>query len=127
VILIDELVAYVRQFEEGKALTGGTFDSNLSFIQALTEALKAVPMRSCWPRCPNRTRKPAASAASRRWPALAHYFGRIQALWKPVAPKRRSRSCAAACLASINDKLAAESVCRAFADFYTANAHRLSA
>jgi predicted AAA+ superfamily ATPase len=30
VILIDELVAYVRQFEEGKALSGGTFDSNLS-------------------------------------------------------------------------------------------------
>jgi predicted AAA+ superfamily ATPase len=30
VILIDELVAYVRQFEEGKALTGGSFDSNLS-------------------------------------------------------------------------------------------------
>ncbi len=26
VILIDELVAYVRQFEEGKAFTGGTFD-----------------------------------------------------------------------------------------------------
>jgi hypothetical protein len=43
VILIDELVAYVRQFEEGKALTGGSFDSNLSFVQALTEALKAVP------------------------------------------------------------------------------------
>ena len=43
VILIDELVAYVRQFEEGKTLTGGSFDSNLSFIQALTEALKAVP------------------------------------------------------------------------------------
>jgi len=39
VILIDELVAYVRQFEEGKTLTGGSFDSNLSFIQALTEAL----------------------------------------------------------------------------------------
>ena len=43
VILIDELVAYVRQFEEGKALTGGTYDSNLTFVQALTEALKAVP------------------------------------------------------------------------------------
>jgi predicted AAA+ superfamily ATPase len=43
VILIDELVAYIRQFEEGKTLTGGTFGSNLSFIQALTEALKAVP------------------------------------------------------------------------------------
>lgn len=43
VILIDELVAYIRQFEEGKTLSGGSFDSNLSFVQALTEALKAVP------------------------------------------------------------------------------------
>ncbi|MCE5361338.1 MAG: ATP-binding protein, partial [Acidithiobacillus sp.] len=43
VILMDELVAYVRQFEEGKSLSGGTFDSNLSFVQALTEALKGVP------------------------------------------------------------------------------------
>jgi predicted AAA+ superfamily ATPase len=42
-ILVDELVAYLRQFENGKQLTGGTFDSNLSFFQALTEALKAVP------------------------------------------------------------------------------------
>jgi len=36
VILIDELVAYVRQFQEGQPLSGGSFDSNLSFIQALT-------------------------------------------------------------------------------------------
>lgn len=40
VILIDELVAYIRQFEDGTVLTGGTFDSNLSFVQALTEALR---------------------------------------------------------------------------------------
>jgi predicted AAA+ superfamily ATPase len=63
VILIDELVAYVRQFEEGKALTGGSFDSNLSFVQALTEALKAVPTACCWLRCRNRTRRRAASVA----------------------------------------------------------------
>src|SRR5262249_56345840 len=43
VILIDELVAYVRQFPEGQTLSGGTFDSNLSFAQALTEAVKLVP------------------------------------------------------------------------------------
>lgn len=34
VILIDELVAYVRQFAEGAVLSGGSYDSNLSFIQA---------------------------------------------------------------------------------------------
>src|SRR5712691_11431404 len=43
VILMDELVAYVRQFDDSKTLSGGTYDSNLSFLQALTEALKAVP------------------------------------------------------------------------------------
>src|SRR5439155_26834661 len=43
VILMDELVAYIRQFEDGKTFRGGTYDSNLSFLQALTEALKAVP------------------------------------------------------------------------------------
>ena len=43
VILIDELVAYIRQFPEGRSLSGGTYDSNLSFTQALTEAAKLVP------------------------------------------------------------------------------------
>ncbi|MFD2405943.1 DUF499 domain-containing protein [Azorhizophilus paspali] len=57
VILIDELVRYMSQFEEGKSLSGGTFDSNLSFIQALTEALKGCPAPSCWPRCRTRRRK----------------------------------------------------------------------
>src|SRR5690606_4340338 len=43
VILIDELVAFIRQLELGKQYKAGTFDSNISFVQALTEALKAVP------------------------------------------------------------------------------------
>ena len=43
VVLIDELVAYIRQFPEGQALSGGSYDSNLSFVQALTEAVKLVP------------------------------------------------------------------------------------
>ena len=33
------MVAYIRQFEDGKALSGGTFGSNFSFIQALREAM----------------------------------------------------------------------------------------
>jgi predicted AAA+ superfamily ATPase len=43
VVLIDELVAYIRQFPDGPALSGGSYDSNLSFIQSLTEAAKLVP------------------------------------------------------------------------------------
>ena len=43
VILIDELVAFIRQLSFGKQYKAGTFDTNLSAIQALTEAVKSVP------------------------------------------------------------------------------------
>ena len=31
VVLVDELVAYIRQFPEGQSFSGGTFESNISF------------------------------------------------------------------------------------------------
>lgn len=121
VILIDELVAYVRQFEESKSLTGGSFDSNLSFIQALTEALKAVPTAVLLASLPESDKEAGSQRGVKALAALAHYFGRIQALWKPVGTEEAFEIVRRRLFSSINDKLAAESVCRAFADYYTAN------
>ncbi|OYT70848.1 MAG: hypothetical protein CFK52_09955 [Chloracidobacterium sp. CP2_5A] len=121
VILIDELVAYVRQFEEGKALSGGTFDSNLSFVQALTEALKAVPTAVLLASLPESDKEAGSQRGVKALEALAHYFGRVQALWKPVATEEAFEIVRRRLFSSISDKLAMESVCRAFADFYTAN------
>lgn len=121
VILIDELVAYVRQFDEGKALTGGTFDSNLSFVQALTEALKAVPTAVLLASLPESDKEAGSQRGAKALAALSHYFGRIQALWKPVGTEEAFEIVRRRLFSSINDKLAAESVCRAYADFYTAN------
>ena len=42
VVLLDEPVVYIRQFVDSQQLSGGTYDSNLSFIQSLTEAAKLV-------------------------------------------------------------------------------------
>jgi predicted AAA+ superfamily ATPase len=121
VILIDELVAYVRQFEEGKTLAGGTFDSNLSFVQALTEALKAVPTAVLLASLPESDKEAGSQRGVRALEALAHYFGRVQALWKPVATEEAFQIVRRRLFAQISDRAAAESVCRAFADFYTAN------
>lgn len=121
VILIDELVAYVRQFDEGKALTGGSFDSNLSFVQALTEALKATPTAVLLASLPESDKEAGSQRGVKALAALAHYFGRIQALWKPVGTEEAFEIVRRRLFSSINDKLAAESVCRAFADYYTAN------
>ncbi len=41
-VLVDELVAYIRQFQDGQPLSGGSYDSNMSFVQSLTEAAKMV-------------------------------------------------------------------------------------
>ena len=121
VILIDELVAYVRQFEEGKTLTGGSFDSNLSFVQALTEALKAVPNAVLLASLPESEREAGSQRGVRALTSLSHYFGRVQALWKPVGTEEAFEIVRRRLFSSINDKLAAEAVCRQFADFYTAN------
>ncbi len=121
VILIDELVAYVRQFDESKTLTGGSFDSNLSFIQALTEALKAVPTAVLLASLPESDKEAGSQRGVKALAALAHYFGRIQALWKPVGSEEAFEIVRRRLFTNISDKLAAESVCRAFADYYTAN------
>jgi len=121
VILIDELVAYVRQFADGVTLTGGTFDSNLSFVQALTEALKAVPTAVLLASLPESDREAGSQHGVKALSALSHYFGRIQALWKPVGTEEAFEIVRRRMFASISDKGAAEAVCRAFADYYTAN------
>jgi predicted AAA+ superfamily ATPase len=43
VILIDEWVAYARQLVGRDDLAGGTFETQFTFAQALTEAVKATP------------------------------------------------------------------------------------
>lgn len=63
VILMDEVVAYIRQFEESKHLTGGSFDSNLSFVQTLPKPSSLCPRLCCWLRCLNPKKKRAASGA----------------------------------------------------------------
>ncbi|MFO1342603.1 MAG: DUF499 domain-containing protein [Burkholderiales bacterium] len=121
VILIDELVAYVRQFEEGKALSGGTFDSNLSFVQALTEALKAVPTAVLLASLPESAKEAGSQRGEKALASLSHYFGRIQALWKPVATEEAFEIVRRRLFSNINDKLVMESVCRSFADYYIEN------
>ena len=44
IVLIDEWVAYLRQlWSLEKATPAGTFDAHMTFVQSLTEAVKAVP------------------------------------------------------------------------------------
>jgi predicted AAA+ superfamily ATPase len=121
IVLMDELVRYVSQFEEGKALSGGTYDTQLSFIQSLTEAIKGVPNAILLASLPFSDREAGSQQGVKALRALEHYFGRVQALWKPVATEEAFEIVRRRLFTNVNDKLAAEEVCKAYADFYTGN------
>ena len=118
VILMDELVAYIRQFDEKKRLAGGTYDSNISFMQALTEALKAVPNAILLASLPESDQEAGSRRGVNALRTLEHYFARVQAIWKPVAAEEAFEIVRRRLFSEITNTAAVESVCRSFADLY---------
>lgn len=121
VILMDELVAYYRQFEDGQQLSGGTFDTNISFIQQLTEALSAVPNAMLLASLPESEREAGGKRGEQALAALSYYLNRVQALWKPVTSKESFQIVRRRMFENISDQSAVASVCQAFADHYVQN------
>jgi len=125
VVLMDELVAYIRQFPEGQALSGGTYDSNLSFVQALTEAAKLVPTAVVLASLPESEVEAGSSRGVAALRALEKTFGRVQALWKPVATEEAFEIVRRRLFEPVRDANARDVVCRAFADAYVAEGAKL--
>jgi predicted AAA+ superfamily ATPase len=125
VVLIDELVAYVRQFSEGQNLSGGTYDTNLSFVQALTEATKLVPNAIVLASLPESDVEAGSQRGVAALRALEKTFGRIQALWKPVATEEAFEIVRRRLFEPVRDAKTRDTVCRAFADAYVAEGSKL--
>ena len=120
VVLLDELVVYIRQFVESQALSGGTYDSNLSFIQSLTEAAKLVPNAVVLASLPESDSQAGGPRGVSALKALEAVFNRVQALWKTVAPEEAFEIVRRRLFEKIRDPKARDQVCRAFADAYVA-------
>lgn len=127
IILIDELVAYVRQFSEGQTLSGGSYDTNLSFVQALTEAVKLVPNAIVLASLPESEVEAGSQRGVAALRALEKTFGRIQALWKPVATEEAFEIVRRRLFEPVRDGKTRDAVCRAFADAYVAEGSKLPA
>lgn len=127
VVLIDELVAYVRQFPDSQAISGGTYDSNLSFVQALTEAAKLAPRSIVLASLPESELEAGSQRGIAALRALEKTFGRVQAIWKPVATEEAFEIVRRRLFEPVRDEKAREAVCRAFADAYVAEGAKLPA
>lgn len=93
VILIDEWVAYARQLTEETALSGGTFETQFTFAQTLTEAVKSAPGAMLVLTLPMSDMREEANdievggiRGREALKRLRNVIGRSQANWQPADP-----------------------------------------
>ncbi|EYD70734.1 DUF499 domain-containing protein [Limimaricola hongkongensis] len=84
-ILIDEWVAYLRQIYKVEGLPSGSFDANLSFVQALTEAVKAAPQTLLVASLPASQIEVGGEGGQEALARLKQTFSRVESSWRPAS------------------------------------------
>ena len=118
VVLIDELQKFFAELQDGKTLAAGTFEANLKFVQALTEAFKAVPNAVLLASLPESDTEAGGDFGQKALTALEKHFARVESVWKPVATEEAFEIVRRRLFADSGDKEAITKVCRAFYAFY---------
>jgi len=84
-ILIDEWVAYLRQIYKTEGLPSGSFDANLSFVQSLTEAVKASPGTVLVASLPASQIEVGGEGGQEALARLKQTFSRVETSWRPAS------------------------------------------
>ncbi len=131
-ILIDEWVAYARQLHGAADLPAGTFDTQFTFAQALTEAAKAakntlvvvsIPASESPHQRMDRAVTDIEVGGERGREALMRLknaIGRIEASWRPATPDEGFEIVRRRLFQPLSGDqfIARDAVARAFVDFY---------
>ncbi len=118
VVLIDELVAYCRNLYRNPNLPAGSFDSNLTFIQSLTEAARRSRHSQVVASIPESAIEIGGEGGQEVIKRLEHTFGRLEAVWKPVGAQEGFEIVRRRLFAPIQDEAARDAVCREFSRMY---------
>lgn len=84
-VLVDEWVAYVRQLYHVPGLPAGSFDANLTFAHALTEAAKSAPQALLVASLPASAIEIGGSGGEEALKRLRNTFSRVEASWQPAS------------------------------------------
>lgn len=136
VILIDEWVAYARQLYGRDDLAGGTFDTQFTFAQSLTEAVKATPgalLAVSIPAShnaddksepiPGSAEEVGGTAGLESLKRLQNVVRRVASQWRPASYDEAYRIVKQRLFATEDAQALAEigATARAFVEFYRAN------
>lgn len=117
-ILIDELVAYARVLYNVQGLPAGSFDAVLTFIQQLTEAARSSKNSLVVASIPESNIEIGGEAGQKALESIEHTFGRMEAIWKPVAADEGFEIVRRRLFLNVSDRGAMEEVCREFSEMY---------
>ena len=117
-ILIDELVAYARKIYGVGGLPSGTFDAVQTFIQELTEGVRASKNTVLVATIPESDIEIGGEAGQETLARIEHTFGRMEAVWKPVGAEEGFEVVRRRLFLPLDDEPARDDVCRAFSTLY---------
>ena len=120
-ILMDELVAYAKKLYGQDKLPAGTLDNFITFIQELTEAARASRCSLVVASIPESDNEIGGEAGQRALEQIEHTFGRMEAIWKPVAANEGFEVVRRRLFLNCKDEQAREDVCAAFSRMYNDN------
>ena len=85
-ILIDEWVAYARQLHEGSSLPAGSFDTQFTFAQTLSESAKAARQTMLVVSIPSSDNEVGGDWGRMALGRLKNAVGRVESSWRPASP-----------------------------------------
>ena len=121
VILIDELIAYARNIYGVNGLPAGTFDSNMTFVQSMTEAVKRSGRSQLVATIPESAIEIGDEGGQAALVRIEHTFGRLEDIWRPVGAREGFEIVRRRLFSPVKDEAARDRVCREFMQYYTEN------
>ena len=120
-VLIDELVAYARKIHGVEGLPAGSFDAIQTFIQELTEAVRASRNTVLVATIPESDIEIGGEAGRETLARIEHTFGRMEAIWKPVGSEEGFEVVRRRLFLPLDGESSRDGVCRAFSALYREN------
>lgn len=117
-IMIDEFIAYARNIYGVDDLPSGSFDSVMTFMQALTEGVRRSADSMLLVSLPESNIEVGGEAGQKALDILAHIVGRIESVWKPVTATESFEIVRRRLFASEIDYAARDAVLTAYSNMY---------
>ena len=123
VIIIDELVRYASNiFGKTSDELNCSFDSLVTFIQNLTEAVKRTKNSLVVASIPESDIEMGGEGGKKALMIIENTFGRLEKVWKPVKPIEAFEIVRRRLFSKLNDEKMRDMVCESFSDMYSKNA-----